>query len=99
MAVAHAHLGMVPAIEDAELASLGNLVGETHAPRAENAALLVEHHMGANRDGFMLLDLLFPKPRVVEAEVQVEILQVAFAGLVADRAIERVIRKEKLQHR
>src|SRR6185503_18061553 len=47
-------LGVVPAIEDAELAGLGNLVREAHATRAEDAALLVQHHMGAECHGLVL---------------------------------------------
>ena len=42
---------------------------------------------------------MLPEPRVIEPEVQVEILQVALAGLVADRAVERVVGQQELQHR
>ena len=67
-------LGPVPAIEDAELAGPGDLVGETHAPGTEDTALLVQHHMGAKRHGLLLLDLVLSEPRVVEPEVHVEVL-------------------------
>ena len=42
-------LGPVAAVENAELAGLGDLVGEAHAAGAEDAALLVQHHVRAER--------------------------------------------------
>src|SRR5439155_5568897 len=83
-----AQLGAVPALEDAELPGLGNLVGEADAAGAEDTALLVQHHMGTQYHGLVLFDLLLPEPRVIEPEVQIEILQVALTGLVADRTVE-----------
>ena len=53
---------------------------------------------GPSGHGLLLLDLLLPKPRIVEPEVHVEVLKVAFAGLVADRAVERVVGQEEFQH-
>src|SRR5262249_36358314 len=59
--------------------------------------LLVEHHVRTERHGLSLLDLLLAKSRVVEAEIQVEILKVALAGLIAHRTVERVIGQQELQ--
>ena len=56
-------LGPVPAVEDAELAGLGDLVREAHAARAQDAALLIQHHVRADRHRLLLLDLLLPEPR------------------------------------
>ncbi|MBM2836943.1 MAG: hypothetical protein HW409_1132 [candidate division NC10 bacterium] len=93
-----AQFSPVPSVENPELACLGDLVGEAHAAGAKDAAFLVQHHVGADGHGLLLLDLLLSKPGIVEPEVHVEVLEVAFARLVADRAVERVVRQEKFQH-
>src|SRR5207247_5471783 len=98
MTGADADLGVVAAIEDAELAGLGDLVGEAHTAGAEDASLLVEHDMRPERHGLVLLHLLFAEARIVQAEVEVEILQVAFARLVADGTVERMVGEQELQH-
>src|SRR5947208_15650444 len=82
------HLGLVAAIEDAELAGLRDLVGETNAARAQDAALLIEHHVRSDGDGLLLLDLLFSEPGIVEAEIHVEVLEVALSRLIADGTVE-----------
>ena len=92
-------LRVIPAIEDSELAGLRDLVGEAHAPGTEDATLLVQHHVRAQCDGLVLLDLLLPEPRVIKSEVQIEILQVALTGLIAYRAVERVIGQQEFEHR
>src|SRR5712692_9359838 len=53
-----ADLSSIPSIKNAELSRLGDLVGETHAAGAEDAPLLIEHHVGADGHGLLLLDLL-----------------------------------------
>src|SRR5262249_10077216 len=92
-------LGVVSAIEDAELAGLRDLIREAYASRAQDAALLVQHHVGTECHGLVLLHFLLAKPRIVEPEVQIKILQVALAGLVADRTIEWMVSQQELQHR
>src|SRR4030095_4415753 len=63
------------------------------------AALLIQHHVRANGDRLLLLYLLLPKSRVVQPEVHIEVLKVAFSRLVADRAVERMVSQQKFQHR
>src|SRR5262249_32856219 len=89
-------LRTVAAIEDAELPGLRDLVGKTHAARAQDAALLIEDHVRADRFGFLLLDFLLSEPGIVEPDVHVEVLEVALARLIADGAVERAVRQEKL---
>ena len=91
-------LAVVSAIENAELAGLGDLVGKAHAAGAENATLLIQHHMRTERHGLMFLDLLLLESRIVEPEVEIEILQVALTGLITNRTIQRMVRQQKLQH-
>src|SRR5712692_5861210 len=92
-------LSPVPSVKNAELPGLGDLVCKTHAAGTQDAALLVQHHMRANGDGLLLLDLLLAKPGVVKPEVHVKVLEVAFSRLVTDGAVERVVGQEKFQHR
>ena len=92
-------LSSVPSVKNAELPGLGDLVRKTHATGTQDAPLLVQHHVRANGHGLLLLDLLLPEARIVEPEVHVEVLKIAFTRLVADRAVERMISEEKLQHR
>src|SRR5262249_20915605 len=80
-------LGVVSAVENSELAGMRDLVGEAHTTGTEDTALLVEHDVRAERHGLVLFDLLLAKSRIVETEIEVEVLQVALAGLVAYRAI------------
>ena len=74
-----ADLGVVAAVEDAELAGVRDLVAEAHAARAEDAALGVEHDVRAERHRLRLVDLLVRHPRVVEAVLHVVDLQPALA--------------------
>src|SRR5215831_181337 len=64
-------LGVVAALEDAELARVRDLVAEAHAARAEDAALGVEDDVRSERHRLRLVDLLVLHPRVVEAMLHV----------------------------
>src|SRR5439155_15004363 len=94
----NAHLRLVSAIENAELASLSDFIRKAHAAGAEDTALLIQHYMGPECHGFMLLDLLLLEPRIVESEVQVEVLQIALAGLITNGTIKWMFCEEELQH-
>ena len=89
----------VASIEDAELAGLRDLVGEPDAARAQDAALLIEHHVRTDGYSFLLLDLLFSEAGIVEPEVHVEVLEVALSRLIAHGTVERVIGQEEFRHR
>ena len=91
-----ADLGVIPAVEDAELAGARDLVAEPDAARAQDAALRVEDDMRPQRHGLGLVHLLVGHPRIVEAVAHVVDLQPALARLVADRAVERVVDQVEL---
>ena len=59
---------------------------------------MIQHHVRTQHDSLVLLDLLFAELRVVETEIHVEVLQVALAGLIADRAVKRVVGEQKFEH-
>jgi hypothetical protein len=71
---------------------------EPDAARAEDAALGVQHDARAEIHGLGLVDLGLHKPAGALAVINRVLLQLAFAGLVADRAIERVIDEQRFEH-
>ena len=86
-------LGMVAPAHHLELSGLGDLAGEADAPGAHDAPVLVELHQV--RDILPWIDQpLLDKPVPRLAVVIAVVLQAALAGLVADRAVERVIQKQ-----
>src|SRR5262249_24161900 len=91
-----ADLRVIAAIEDAELTGARDLVTETHAARARDAPLGVEHHVRTEWQGLRLVDLLVDHPRVVEAVFHVVDLQPALTRLIADRAVERMVDEVEL---
>src|SRR6185312_13499191 len=78
-----------------------DLLGEADAARALDAAVHVEDDVGAQGDalapriGPLVLVL---ETRVGDAVLEGVVLQAALAGLIADRAIQRVIDEEELHH-
>src|SRR5207253_254757 len=54
LALHGADFAAVTAVEDAELIRLRHFFGETHATRAQNAALGIEHHGRTEVDDFVL---------------------------------------------
>src|SRR5581483_6073296 len=85
------------AAERAELHHARELLAEAHAARAVDAArherrderadILIRHHA-----------LRLVVARIVLAVAERLILQRAFAALVADRAVERMVEQQKLHH-
>src|SRR5665213_3491619 len=74
----------------AEVAGTGDFGGEADAARAMNAAV----HRGAHeRPDILVFDgaLVLGEARGIDAEGHRLVLQIAFAALVADRAIERMV--------
>ena len=70
---------------------------EPHAARAMNAAV----HRGFDQHADIFIfdrALVFGIARRIDAEGNRLILQIAFAALIADRAIERMIDEQKLHH-
>jgi hypothetical protein len=96
------NLAAVAAIDDADLRVAVHFAHEAHAPRAQDAAVAVEHQRRTEVDvGADALAVERPArkihPAVGIAEVVGEILQRAFPAFVADRAVERVIDQQELE--
>src|SRR5690349_22697438 len=75
-----------------------NFLAETDAARAENAALVIKRHPRAKLYCLRLFDFVLQETRLRIAIIDTELLQTAFAGLIADRAIERMIDEKKLHY-
>ena len=93
----------VAAIDDADLGVAVDLAHEARAPRAENAAVAVEHqrraeiHVGA--DAFAVERAAGEvHPALDVAEAGGEVLQRALATLVADGTVERMIDEQELEN-
>ena len=86
------------ALGESEDGFFGDFVHEADTAAAHNAAFVVEADVFANIDVLGLLDLGFLEAGLAAAVFDGKFLKFAFAGLVADRAVERVINKEELHH-
>jgi hypothetical protein len=91
------HLAVAP-VRHLQLVGLRDLVAHADAARAEDAALLIQHDVRADVDDLVLPDLDAVVARELPVPVEVVLLQQAFAGLVADRAVDRVVHQRELQH-
>ena len=90
-------LGIFAAADHPDLRHAGDLGDETDAARALDAA----RHLGRDdRTHIFVFDgaLVFREARTGTAIGNRLVLQVAFAALVADRAIERVVDEQELHH-
>ena len=90
--------GVGAALGEAEDGIARDLVHETDAARAHDAALVVEPDARADIDVFRLFHLHVHEARDAAAEADGLLLETALAGLVADRAVQRVVDEEKLHH-
>ena len=97
------NLAAVAAVDGADLRVAIHFGHEAAAARAQDAAVAVQHQRRAEVD--VGLDALAVKRAAREvhaagvvAELVREVLQRALAALVADRAIERVIDQQELEH-
>ncbi len=90
--------GVATAIDEAEDVVFRDLLREANAARAKNAALVVERDARAELDVFRLLHFILEETRILAAVLDAELLEAAFSGLVADRAIERVINEQEFHH-
>ena len=91
-------LRAIAAIDEVDQGVAGDLVGESRAARALDAALAVEQHEIRERNGLREVALLFDEPRLARTERERLVLQGAFAAAVAHRAVERVIDEQELEH-
>ena len=85
-----------PRLKMPQLARSRDLVTESHAARAEDAAFGVEDDVRPERHRLGLVHLLVGHPRVVEAVLHVVDLQPALARLIAHRTVERVVDQVEL---
>jgi hypothetical protein len=90
--------GRVGAAQHGELAGLGDLAAEAHAPSAEDAALLVEEDAGSDVDPLPELALGLLVAAVGDPVIEAVVLQLALPRLIADRAVERMVDQEQLHH-
>ena len=88
---------MVATVENAVLAFFGYLIGNVHAAVAEYAARHVQLDKGAEINLFKGATWKFVTGSFFSVLVA-QILQVAFAGLVADGAIEGVVDEQELDN-
>ena len=89
--------GMHATGADAESFHVHALIAHAHAAEAENAARRVIKNERRPLL-FRVMQFFFCETAVIEAVAEGHVLQFAFAALVADRAIERMIGEEKLDH-
>ncbi len=89
---------MTAAIEKAKHIILCDFLAEPNAARAENATLVVERDARPELDVFRFLHLVFQKTRLARAVLDAEFLQSAFAGLIANGTIERMVDEQEFHH-
>src|SRR5262249_6963620 len=90
-------LDAVAAVDELDERITGDLVGEPRAAAALDAALAIEQHQRADRDGLLEVPLLLDEAALAGSECQRLILERAFAAAVADRTVERVIDEEEFE--
>jgi len=86
------------AVQEAEHVIVRDLLHEPDAARAHDAALVIEDDPLAKVDALGLFDFVLDKPRFPLAKLNGKFLEPALAGLVADRAVERVVDEEEFHH-
>src|SRR6266513_2450697 len=90
--------GITAAIDKPKDVVVCDFLAETDAARAEDAALVIKCDPRPEHNILGFLDFVLEKTRFGVAEIHTEFLQTAFAGLIANRAIERMINKEEFHH-
>ncbi len=76
----------------------GHLLAEAGATVAEDAPLAVEQHERGDLDRLGEVALLLDEAALARTEAEGLVLERALAALVADRAVERVVDEEELEH-
>ena len=91
---------VIAALENRQLRSLRHFVEEARASRAQDASLLIEHHARADVDRLALVIFLGQrKARRLLIVIHVVVLQLALAGLIANRTIDRMVDQQEFEHR
>ena len=89
---------MAAAVQKSQHIVVRDFLHESDAARAHDAALVIENDPLAEIDALRLFDLLLDKPGLAFAELDRKFLQAALPGLVADRAVERMVDQKKFHH-
>src|ERR1051325_5660606 len=87
--------GVTAAIDKPEYVVVHNFLAKADTPRTQNAALVIERDARPELHGLRFLHFVFEEPRTSRAVLNAEFLQLAFARLIADRAVERMIDEQK----
>src|SRR5437867_4208360 len=90
--------GVTAAINEPENVIVCDFLTKTNAARTENAAFIIERDARPEHNVFWLLHFVLEKTGLARAEIDAEFLQAAFAGLVTDRTIKRMINEEEFHH-
>src|SRR5437588_11354376 len=89
--------GVTAAIDKSEDIVLRDFVAKPNATRTENAAFVVERDARPELHRFWFLDFVLEKARTGCAVLNAEFLELALAGLIADRAVEGVVDEQKFR--
>jgi hypothetical protein len=89
----------VAPLDHGELVGFRDFAGEAHASGAVDAPFGVQHDVGAEGEALGLVDFFQLEAGAFGAVLVGPDLKGALAGLVADRAVQRVIDEDKLQDR
>src|SRR5579864_2626279 len=90
--------GVDATLDKGQLALAGNLLAETRAAPAEDAALPIEHDLVRQRHRLVEMRLLEGEAAGAGTVLVGLILKRALTALVADRAIEWMVDQQELQH-
>src|SRR6185369_11019823 len=96
-----ADLGPRAAVEESQLGGFRDFLGKADAAGALDAPVHVEEHVRPERNALAAgVGALVLEPEAGERDAVLErvVLEAALAGLVADRAVERVVDEEELHH-
>ena len=85
-------------IDKTEHVILCDFLAKTNAARAKNAALIVQRNARTELNILGFFDFVFEETRIGLAVLDAEFLEKAFAGLIANWAIERMIDEKKFHH-
>ena len=94
----HCQRGVRAALGEAQHWIVRDLVGETDAAAAHDAALVVQTHTRTNIDVLRLLRFVFTEAALGLAVLNTELLKATLPSLVADWAVQRMVGQQKLHH-
>src|SRR5438105_7006382 len=86
------------AIDEPKYIVVRDLLAKTNASRAQDATLVVQRDARANLHRFGLFHFILQKTRLRGAVIDAELLQAAFAGLITNWAVQRMIDEEKFHY-